>query len=71
VWGGIADALSASHGPAHRTGLRIDERLALSQAKNFALLVALVAVYAFFFSPVLPLIDSAALEAAEACAFLR
>ncbi len=66
LWGSIADALHA-----HRTILRVAlllaplSMLALSQAKSFGTLMALVAIYAFFFSPILPLIDSAALETAR------
>ncbi len=66
VWGGIADAFQM-----HRILLRVAlllvclSMLALSLAESFPVLLVLVSVYALFFSPVLPLIDSAALEAAK------
>jgi MFS transporter, PPP family, 3-phenylpropionic acid transporter len=66
MWGWLADAFEA-----HRTILRMALIIAplsmvvLSFAQNFALLLALVAVYAFFFSAVLPLIDSAAIDTAK------
>ena len=66
VWGSIADALHL-----HNRILRIallggaGAILLLSTARSFPILVLFVVAYAFFTSPVVPLLDSSALEVAK------
>ncbi len=65
-WGGIADRLHL-----HRRMLTINLVLALicvflmSRANSFPVLIPVVIAYAFFVAPVVPLLDSSALEVAK------
>ena len=66
IWGSIADAFNW-----HRSILRINLLLSagaillLSTASNFQGLIPFVVAYAFFTSPIVPLLDSSALEAIQ------
>ncbi len=66
LWGGLADVLRM-----HRRILNIALFLApfaaflISQTTQFAVLIPIVIAFAFFSAPVIPLLDSAALEVAE------
>lgn len=66
IWGAFADRFHL-----HRVILRVAlmlvplPALILSNVTQFELLLALIAVYAFFITPIVPLIDSGAIEAAQ------